>query len=184
MKQYFFKILSFFTIFFTNAIVFAGTLYMPEGYIGDGTEEFLAILNSQPNEAQGTITFYYEDGETVEAEVLFPANQRSSLNIKWYGVEFDRPFSTVIETDENITVTLIHYDNGTALGANFTDITSTQWSIAEGFDSDKTRDYLSIFNPNEEKTEAQITLLRHHMQPEKFSIRINEKRRFSFNLHE
>lgn len=144
--RHLFKILLLLTLYSPH-IIHAATLYMPEGYIADDTEEFLAILNSGDKDAQGTITFYYDDGETVSDEVNFPANQRSSLDVKQFGVEFNKPFSTVIETDETITVTLIHYANGSALGANFTDTTSTKWSIAEGFESDKTKDFLSIFNP-------------------------------------
>jgi hypothetical protein len=181
MKQYLFSVLLFLTILFSHT-AHSGTLYMPEGYISDGTEEFLAILNAGSVDAQGTITFYYEDGVTVEAPVFFPANQRSSLDIKQFGVEFDRPFSTVIDTDEHITATLIHYDNGMALGANFTNTTSQKWTIAEGFASDDTRDYLSIFNPNDEKVKVEVTLMRYAMQSEKYAISIGGKRRFSFDL--
>lgn len=160
----------------------AGTLYMPEGYVGNGTEEYIAILNPHDQDALGTISFYYEDGEVVTEEVFFPANQRSSLDIKQFNVEFARPFSTVITTDEPVTATLIHYDHGTALGSNFTDVTSTKWSIAEGFASDDTRDYLAIFNPNAERVKVNVSLLRYAMQPEKYTISIGGNRRFSFDL--
>jgi len=166
------------------ANVSANTLYMPEGYVGEGIEEFIAILNPQENEANGTVTIYYEDGTKLEGDVSFPPMQRSGLTLKDIGVEWNRPFSTVIETDETITATLIHYDNGSALGANFTEVTSTKWSIAEGVDQDLTRDFLSIFNPNESAVEINVSLLKEGSSPQDFTINMGGERRFAFNLHE
>lgn len=162
---------------------YAATLYMPEGYIGDGVDEFIAILNSGSNTATGTATVYYEDGTFLSFDVSFPAQRRTGITVKDQGVEWNRPFSTVIETDFPITATLIHYDNGNALGANFTPVTSKTWSISEGYDSNDTRDYVAIFNPTDHEVEATLKVLSSGSDAE-FSLRIGAKSRFSVNLHE
>jgi|GEM_PF-3238789 len=183
--------------------VFAGTLYMPEGYVADGVDEFIAVLNSSNYEAKGTGHIYYEDGTSISFPISFPSKQRSGITLKDKGVDLNRRFSTVLETEfvnapvgnpftgvptvneGELTATLIHYDHGRALGANFTPTTSRSWTIAEGYESEHTRDYLMIFNPNENKTNVKMKLAGNHWPfPQDFEFNIGGKSRFSINLHD
>jgi len=164
--------------------VLAKTLYMPEGYVGEGVEEFVAVLNAGERDAVGTMHLFYENGESLSFGVTFPAHQRSGVTLKDKGVAYDRPFSSQLETDQPVTATLIHYDHGAALGSNFTDITSTKWSIAEGYIDEKVRDYLSIFNPNAQKAQIEIILYKENATSQKFTINMGGKQRYSFAMHE
>ncbi len=166
----------------------ANTLYMPEGYINGSIDEFVGVLNTTNATAQGKVTIYYEDGNTLAFDVAFPPKQRSGFSIKDQGVNWDMGYSTVIETDQEITATLIHYDNGRALGANFTPTLSKEWSIAEGVISQTSFDYLSIYNPNNAEVVVNLSIPRTtyfwYMNEDNLSFRIKGKRRFSLALHD
>lgn len=166
--------------------LFANTLYMPEGYVADGVEEFVAILNSSDKTAKGEVKIYYDDGSKSSFEVKFPPKQRTGFSLKEKGTELKKPFSTVIDTDQDITATLIHYDNGTALGANFTTVKDSMWSIAGGGPANNTRDYLSIFNPNDFKVDVELSVAGDGYDPfpKKYNFSIEKERRHSFAVHE
>ncbi|MCP4702309.1 MAG: hypothetical protein GY862_36435, partial [Gammaproteobacteria bacterium] len=62
---------------------------------------------------------------------------------------------------------------------------SKVWSVAEGFGSGNTRDYLSIFNPNEETVTATLRLLgQRDPFPQEFPLTIPGKRKFPVHLHD
>lgn len=169
----------------TNPII-AGTLYMPEGYVGDEIDEFVAILNTSDETAEGEVKIYYQTGESISFPVSFLPKQRTGFSMKDKGVEFDKRFSTVIETDQDITATLIHYDHGTALGANFTSVTDQMWSIAGGGPlADNVRDFLTIFNPNSDEVEVELLIAGQSSPlPKTFNFSIEKQRRHSFHVHE
>jgi len=164
--------------------LFAFTYYMPEGYVADGVDEFVAILNSSDKTAKGEVKIYYEDGTKSSFPVQFLPKQRSGVTLKDNGVKLNKAFSTLIDTDQDITATLIHYDHGTALGANFTKVKDSMWSIAGGGPASNTRDYLSIFNPNDFKVDVELSVAGRYPLPKKFKFTIEKERRYSFAVHE
>lgn len=172
---------------FTTPLV-ANTLYMPEGYINSSVDEFVGVLNTTNATAQGKVTLYYEDGDTLTFNVAFPPKQRSGFTPKDQGARWGIGYSTVIETDQEITATLIHYDNGRALGANFTPTLSKEWSIAEGVVNQSIADYLCIYNPNDSEVQVNLKTLAlgyyEYGNDNNFSFRIKGKRRFSIALHD
>ena len=163
----------------------AGTLYMPEGYVGDKVDEYITVLNTSDKVAKGAATIYYEDGTKQEIAVSFPPKQRSGITLKGT-VKANLPFSTVLQTDMDITASLIHYDNGSALGADFSQVLSNTWSIAEGYKSDTVRDYLSIFNPSDKTIEVKMSLTGggNGYDLNQFTLKIEKQRRFSVSLHD
>lgn len=162
----------------------AGTLYMPEGYVGNKIDEFVTVLNTSDKEAKGIATLYYDNGEKQDYAIAFPPRQRSGITLKGIAKE-NRPFSTVLKTDVDITASLIHYDNGSALGADFTSTLSNSWTIAEGFRSDTTRDFLTIFNPSDKTIEVKLSLVGGGgWNKSDFTLTIDKKRRFSIDLHQ
>lgn len=170
----------------TSLPIEAGILYMPEGYVGEKIDEFITVLNSSDKEAKGTATIYYDDGEKQEFAISFPPKQRSGLTLK-DTVKPNRRFSTKLSTDYDITASLIHYDNGSALGADFSPVLSKTWTIAEGFKSDNTRDYLTIFNPSDSTIEVKLSLSGGVVccqNKSDFTLTIGKQRRFSVDLHQ
>lgn len=162
----------------------ANRLYMPEGYLGESTDEFVAVLNSGDTTAEGTCTIYYEDGTQLIFDVSFPAERRSGITLKDKGVQWDRGFSIVLDTNADLTATLVHYDNGMALGANFSEVTSRIWSISEGYASEHTRDYLSIFNPNDNNVDIELTLYTDYASQQKYTLHVPAASRYSLYLHD
>ncbi len=159
---------------------------MPEGYVNGSIDEFIGVLNTTNAIAKGKATLYYEDGDTLTFDVTFPPKQRSGFTTKDQGARWDIGYSTVIETDQEITATLIRYDNGRSLGANFTSTLSKEWSIAEGVISESVFDYLSIYNPNDSEVTVNLKIPTpaSYNTDESISFRIKGKRRFSLALHD
>jgi len=178
-------ILSTFLFFYfsTPALATPVILYMPEGYVSDkGIDEFVAILNTSDKTATATISIYYEDSNFAKFTREFPAKQRDGFSLKEY-VKKDIGFSTVIESSENITATLVHYDNGRALGADFTPTLSRTWYLAGAHKiDDQVDDYLSIFNPNSTAIDVVMTIMG-AQSSKAVTLRIDAKRRYSFYLH-
>ena len=160
------------------------TLYMPEGYLDEGVMEFVGVLNSGSEAANGTCEVYYDDGTSETFSVVFPPHQRSTLIMADMGIGSKKRFSTVLKTDRRITATLIHYENGRALGANFTSVSSTRWSIAEGYATDHTRDILSLFNPNDAAVEVDVALHPTPWHEGKLTVRIGGKEKATVDIHE
>ncbi|MBF0574051.1 MAG: hypothetical protein HQK69_09890, partial [Desulfamplus sp.] len=133
---------------------------------------------------QGECLIYYSDGENASSPIFVLPYQRTTLDIKMLGVREKVPFSTVIKTDHRVTATLIHYDKGNALGENFTNIKSTRWGIAEGFVSENTFDYLSLFNPNDYMVEVEIKLHPNPWNQGVINLRIDGKKRASLAVND
>jgi len=169
--------------FLTIAQAAPVTLYMPEGYVSDkGIEEFVAVLNTSDKAATATISIYYEDSNFAKFTREFPAKRRDGFSLKEYAKK-DIGFSTVIESSENITATLVHYDNGRSLGADFTPTLSRTWYLAGAYKiDDQVDDYLSIFNPNSTAIDVVMTLMGQKSSKD-MTLRIEAKRRYSFYLH-
>ena len=72
---------------------------MPEGFLSDNVDEFVAVLNSTDKEVTGKCTIFYEDGNTLEFDVSFPPKQRSGITLKDKEILWNTGFSTVLETD-------------------------------------------------------------------------------------
>ncbi|SEH06767.1 hypothetical protein [Candidatus Venteria ishoeyi] len=158
--------------------------YMPEGYIGEGILEFVGVLNSSAQTAAGEYQVYYSDGSSQIFPVSFPPYQRSSLDIRGLGVKQDTRFASVLKTDRRTTATLIHYEQGKALGANFTTATNTRWGIAEGFASLHTEDYLNLFNPGDEMVEVEVKIHPEHRLRNDLVLRVHSKSRATLPVHE
>ncbi|WP_353570291.1 hypothetical protein [Candidatus Albibeggiatoa sp. nov. BB20] len=168
--------------------IVSNTLYMPEGFIGDGIDEFVSLLNTHDETVNATCFFYYEDGTALSFPLELLAKQRTTFTVKDKGVAFYRPFAIVIEPEKKITATLAHYAQGNvAMGANFTPITSKKWASSQGFyhHEDKIRNYLVGFNPNNEPVDInlQITGVT-EIFPLNVQLRVEPKSRFNVKLQD
>jgi hypothetical protein len=156
---------------------------MPEGYVSDqGIDEFVAILNTADKPTITTISIFYEDSNFAKFTREFPAKRRDGFALKDYAKK-DVGFSIVIESSENITATLVHYDNGRALGADFTPTLSRTWYLAGAYKiDDQIDDYLSIFNPNDTAMDIVMTVMGERSFKD-ITLHVEAKRRYSFFLH-
>ncbi|WP_353572922.1 hypothetical protein [Candidatus Albibeggiatoa sp. nov. BB20] len=172
----------------TPQSIVKNTLYMPEGFIGDNIEEFVALLNTHEEPVDATCSIYYEDGTGFSFPLKLLPEQRSSFSLKDKGVQFYRPFAMVIEPSKRITATFIHYGEGNvALGANFTPVTSKKWSTAQGFynHEDKVRNYLVGFNPSDESANIELRITGFSDAfPRDINLTVAPKSRFSVKLQD
>lgn len=167
----------------------ADKLYMPEGFLADEIEDYIAVLNSSHTVATGTLFVYYDDGARQDFAVEFPPEQRITLSLKGLGVKLETPYATMLETNRTITAAFVHYDHGYALASHLTPTLSRQWGLAEGYVSSWTRDYLTLLNPSSDTAEVNLRLLYQYNYyyygalPQYFTLRIEPNRRFSVDLH-
>ncbi|MCV6636950.1 hypothetical protein [Candidatus Albibeggiatoa sp. nov. NOAA] len=172
----------------TPQSIVKNTLYMPEGFLGDEIDEFVALLNTHNQAVNAVCSIYYEDGTGFSFPLTLPPEQRSSFSLKEKGVAFYRPFAMVIEPEKRITATFIHYGAGNiALGANFTPVTSEKWATAQGFfnHEDKIRNYLVGFNPNDEPVKVNVRITgATEVFPRDIPVTVAAKSRFSIKLQD
>lgn len=55
--------------------------YFTEGYTGDGFDEWLSLLNPQPEDVEVIVLFYLPDGEVTREEYTVPASSRITYNV-------------------------------------------------------------------------------------------------------
>jgi hypothetical protein len=163
---------------------------MPEGYINEHIDDFVAVLNTNTRTVTGNLRVYYTDGESQTYPVSFPPEQRSGVVMRFTGVKWNQPYGMALETDLPVTAALLHYDyeKKAALGEHFSPTLSREWSVAEGYMSNWTRDYLTLLNPNNTTVEARVNLFYRYRPypplPQYFDIRIKPNSRFRLDFHE
>ncbi|WP_353570290.1 hypothetical protein [Candidatus Albibeggiatoa sp. nov. BB20] len=163
-------------------------IYMPEGFVGDGIEEFVSLLNIHDEIVDATCFIYYEDGTQFNFPLILPPKQRSTFSVKDKGIDFYRPFAMAIKSKKRITATLAHYAEGNiAMGANFTPTTSDEWATSQGFFShnNKTRDYLVGLNPNHNSVDVSISLIgKSELLSDSINFTVQAESRFSIKLQD
>ncbi|MBN2168840.1 MAG: metallophosphoesterase [Actinobacteria bacterium] len=79
------------------------TWILPEGNSGPGFEQWLCIMNPNPNVTKARITYYFESGPPVSRIYTFEGNSRDSIPVS-LEPERQGAFSTVITADDPIVV--------------------------------------------------------------------------------
>ena len=149
--------------------------YFAEGYTGEGFEEYLTIMNPNPEPAAVTITYFLADGgypgygSTQIVYVIVPATARYTVAVHETaeGVGPGQAVSAKVETDHPGGIVVerpIYFTyNGSSpgitgghnvMGANAPRQT---WLFAEGYTGEGFDEYLTILNPNDTAVPIAIT---------------------------
>ncbi len=141
--------------------------YYPEGYVSDNVNEYVPMTNPNGVEVEFELHARYEFGErdALLARGTIPANSRGGVTISDVNFPDDRlvrkdtPYALVLKSSLPISATISHYDFGTAIGESFTSRTDDTWTFGDGRrDSDLTRDFILVYNPDDHAKTVTLTL--------------------------
>ena len=141
--------------------------YLAEGYTNGGFETYLALLNPHPSQVQVDVTFLKEDGTTLPYPITMGPNSRRVIATN--SLLPNQGFSTEVASTRQIAVERSMYwpaggvtqaDGHASAGMA---ALSTEWYLAEGYNSQNTRDFetfLLLVNPHDEPANVDVTFLK------------------------
>lgn len=141
--------------------------YMPMGQGPDSNHnyspEYIPLLNTSEQRITGTIELHFADGKSTEHGFSIAPKTRDGFTLNNQGIEAisyahttSRIYSTVINSDGPLDASFVRYENGGALGENFTDTLSRVWTISERADDTKPNDQIYVYNPNAQATQLNV----------------------------
>ena|GEM_PF-534726 len=140
----------------------ASRWYFAEGYTGPGFEEWLCLLNPQPEPNLVRITYQTSDGKNLQDEELVPPHSRRTVDVNLRAGR-DLQLSVVVEGEKPLVAERViyhDYHQWCRGGDVVTGVreTSRHWYFAEGYTGPGFEDWLCLQNPGGEDVEAEITL--------------------------
>jgi hypothetical protein len=144
-------------------------LYFPEGYRSGTVNEYIPLVNPNPEPVSYEIFARYEFGERDQliAQGILPASSRGGITTteaiypQLALVRENVPYAIEIRSTAPIGAMLSHYDFGIATGEAFTPTKSSRWWFPEvEKDPGRVLDFIIWYNPSE--TDAVITLTVFH----------------------
>ncbi|MCC6626982.1 MAG: hypothetical protein IT340_06215 [Chloroflexi bacterium] len=142
--------------------------YFAAGDTRSGVEEYLAILNERPTDAELTVTYFLANAEPVAKQVSAPARARTTVAVHEasQGVGVAGAVAARVVSDVPIVVerTLVVADVGDSLtGVDAVDTTvgvttpAASWTFAEGRTDTGFDAYLDLLNPGHDGASVQVT---------------------------
>jgi hypothetical protein len=144
--------------------------FLAEGYTGEGFDEYLTILNPNPQAAQLRITYYLNGGAPIVRQRSVPANSRATVAVHdpAQGVGRGREVSVQVESTNGVGVAVerpVYFryafgDGGAADGGHIgrcLPAPAAAWSFAEGYTGAGFDEFLTILNPNPDPAPVTIT---------------------------
>lgn len=142
--------------------------YFAAGDTRSGVEEYLAILNERPTNAELTVTYFLANAEPVVKQVSAPARSRTTIVVheSSQGVGVAGVVAARVVSDVPIVVerTLVVADAGGSLtGVDAVDTTvgvttpAASWTFAEGRTDAGFDAYLDLLNPGHDGASVQVT---------------------------
>lgn len=137
--------------------------YLSEGYTGEGFDSYILLLNPQAQPANAKVQLSGNKGEKKEVSLRLPPTSRSTLvvdNVKgWESKEF----SSRVESDVPITVERSMYFTYRGISDGHAAVAlcepSSDWYFAEGYTTGRFDTYLLLFNPTDEKANADVCFM-------------------------
>jgi len=143
---------------------------IPEGQFGTNSEsETVAALNSTNSSANVKVTFLFQNGASVAAQLTVPANSQRSLNTAdIQNFPTNQPYAVFYESLNDVPVTLnvLTRAYGDAESSTVATQAFTVWGFGEGFrpgDNDVPQhpgviENLRLFNPSDQDITVEITI--------------------------
>jgi hypothetical protein len=151
------------------------TWFMAEGATGGFFDTFILLSNPQDADANVTVKFLLDNGDTVTEQKVVGAHQRLTINIEAEGEPrlLNAAVSTVVTSDIPIVAERSMYWIGDiapwAESHNSFGVvqTSTHWGLAEGRvgQSHNFHTYILLANPQTTAAEVTVTFLRESGAP-------------------
>jgi N-acetylmuramoyl-L-alanine amidase len=136
------------------------TWFFAEGFTGEGFEEWLCLLNPNPEPNRVRITYQTLEGANITDEELIPPFSRRTVDVnKRAGKNLQ--LSIAVSGDKPLVAERpIYHDyhdwcQGGDVGIGVSS-PSRHWYFAEGYTGDGFEDWLCLQNPGDEAVEAEI----------------------------
>jgi hypothetical protein len=130
------------------------TFYFPDGDTVQGST-YLQIMNPGTTDANVTLTYRTDNGETINRSKTVAAERTISVNCL-SDMGSSRLFSIEVHADQPIVVQRFMFmsnDVGDTLGSP---IATTLWNLAEGFTAFGYETWVTIFNPSATSAQVQV----------------------------
>ncbi len=134
--------------------------YFAEGYTGPGFEEWLCLLNPNPEPNLVHITYQTQEGVNISDEELVPPLSRRTVDVNTRAGE-DLSLSIVVNGDKPLVAErpIYHDYHGWCQGGDVgigVSKASRHWYFAEGYTGEGFEDWLCLQNPGEQPVVAEI----------------------------
>ncbi len=135
--------------------------YFAEGYTGEGFEQWLCLFNPGMEPAGVTVEYFSRGGKVKERRLEVPALKRVTLDVN-RDVGPGMEVSTLITADRPVVAERPMYFlyKGKWAGGHVSpgvNQPSVRWYFAEGYTGEGFEQWLCLFNPSEETSEAEVT---------------------------
>lgn len=135
--------------------------YFAEGATGVFFDTVLALLNPRSNDANVTLRFLDDGGNTVEYHLIVPARSRRTVNVETLPGLASASFSTIVESDVEIVA-----DRTMSWGGGYgshaetgVPAPATTWYLAEGSTSGDFALFYLLQNPQTQTVLARVRYL-------------------------
>ncbi len=138
------------------------TWYFAEGYTGEGFEEWLCLLNPNPEPNRVQITYQTLEGTNILDEELIPPLSRRTVDVNMRAGANLQLSIAVVGEKPLVAERPIYHDyhdwcTGGDVGIGVRQ-PSRQWYFAEGYTGGGFEDWLCLQNPGDQALEAEIRL--------------------------
>ena len=136
------------------------TWYFAEGFTGEGFEEWLCLLNPNPEPNLVHITYQTLEGANISDEELLPPLSRRTVDVNTRAGE-NLQLSIMVNGDKPLVAERpIYHDyhgwcQGGDVGIGVSE-TSRHWYFAEGYTGEGFEDWLCLQNPGDQPVVAEI----------------------------
>ena len=138
----------------------SSTWYFAEGYTGDGFEEWLCLLNPNPEPNRVQITYQTLEGANIQDEELIPPLSRRTVDVNVRaGINLQLSIMVVGERPLVAERPIYHDYHDWCLGGDVgigVSKPSRHWYFAEGYTGPGFEDWLCLQNPGDQALEAEI----------------------------
>jgi len=126
-----------------------------EGYTGSGFQEWLCLLNRDPDTSIAQVTYLYADGSApFTRDYLLPGDSRTTVNVN-EEVGADRDVSVKLESDGEVLAERPMYFDYQGMWSGGHDVIGAaapagDWYFAEGYTGQGFDEWICVLNPGDE----------------------------------
>ena len=152
--------------------------YLAEGSTAWGFDEYITIINPNPERVTARVIYMTSDGQVPKADIYLPASSQTTINPR--GDIGDQDFSTMVECLDGKTIAVDRTMTWTGPGAaspeahNSIGVTSPNdvWYLPEGSSAWGFESWLLIQNPNNKEATCMVTYMIEGEGPQTFTKKV------------
>ncbi|MDD5747711.1 MAG: L,D-transpeptidase [Actinomycetota bacterium] len=164
----------------------ANTWYLAEGCTSGNFNEYVLLMNPNPETANANIKFMRQDGATITRGAALPPLSRYTIHVDSIPELADADVSTFVESDKSIIAERAMYFDlgGRDGGSDSVGVSSPSetWYLAEGYTGDSFDEFILFENPQDVKTSAHVLFMLPGGKNLEQTVSINPHSRFTLHV--